>query len=52
MWLWFFLRLGLTIWATLIVYNVVSALFGFDTVRRSYVSLLRMLYKVSLQASY
>ena len=44
--LWFFLRLGFSMWAILVLYNVVSALFGFDRLRRSYVDMLRMLYKV------
>lgn len=43
----FLIRLGLSIWGSLLVYNVISALFGIDRLRRSYVGILRMLYKVS-----
>lgn len=43
----FLLKIVLTVWVALLVYNVISALFGIDRLRRWYVDLLRMLYAVS-----
>lgn len=43
----FLIQLGLTVWVCLLVYNVISAMFGIDRLRRSYVDLLRKLYAVS-----
>lgn len=41
------MRMGLAAWLSLLVYNVVSALFNINRCRRGYVRLLRMLYAVS-----
>jgi hypothetical protein len=43
----YLIRLALTVWLCLLIYNVISALFGVDRLRRSYVDLLRKLYAVS-----
>lgn len=40
------MSLTLTIWSCLLVYNVMSALFGIDKLRRVYVDLLRKLYRL------
>ena len=42
----FFVRLGLSMWVTLLAYNV---MFGIDKLRRMYVDMLRMLYAVSME---
>lgn len=45
----FLLRVGVTVWLSLLVYNVISAVFGINRMRRVYVKLLRVIYSVSTQ---
>ena len=41
-----FLLIAGAIWMAMLVYSIFSAVFGFDKLRRAYLSLLQMLYRV------
>jgi len=40
------IRLGIYLWVLMLVYNFLSAVFGFNQLRRFYITILRTMYSV------